>query len=411
METLNNFNAAGQILKEDKILLCCTAFFIVSTYGILKPFSIAFLSNLKDLSLFSAISALSLLAHIPLLFFRAKALQALGVYKTVFLSTFFYGFISSALFALAFFFTKNEFVFWSKFFIILFSTILEFFNIFVLGIFWFFVHSFSTEDIAKKLYPMLILAGQIGCLVATFIYSIFNVAAFSLLPCIITFVLFLLSSYLFTFSSRELRVNRLKDEQTLTPSFRDSFWLLFSDNYYRFLLLFGIICETLTTVFELIFIAEVMHLDCSSSSQIFFIYTFIYSAQGFIFGFFNIDRDKDIQLKLLKTVVFLCFLFAALFNSLFILLLCSATIKSLMHTTAYNIKLLFWVPTSIDAKFNTKAFYDLFCKLSSKVIGFMLAFIGTQKLKSINLDIYFLILFMLLISMLLVMKFLVKAKI
>lgn len=396
--------------KKDKYILFCVSFLMVLTYGIFKPYSLALLSSLKSINLFSSIGLLSLASHFPILSLRNKLVNKLGPYKSLILIILIYGLLSSLLLGFSHYFFDKEVSALKYNFIICFAVITELFNIVVLGIFWSFIHYFIKIEVAHNIYPKLILCGQFGALFASFLYSIFVNTQNFFIPCLIILLSYSIVIILLLIISKDFKVEVSDILVGRQINFINSLFILFKDNYYRSLLFFGISTEILTLMYEFLFISTAMFYKKANYLSIFFLYKFLYSLFAFAIGVLNAGKNRIFQIKVIKLISIACLFICSISHSLNFLLLCSSIIKALMHTVAYNIKLLYWIEVPTEDKFHVKPWHEFYCKLISKVIGFIIAFLFFENFSNSQFYIYLSIILFFTLFILIISSFLTVLK-
>ena len=174
-------------------LLSCTAFFICAAYSITHPLYLSTFSYFVDAKQLPIAKLISIVLFILLLFFLPKSLYKKKLKKYLMYTLLFYALV---IFLIAILFiaqptnTTNFYKFLS-WILLLIGTAQSSSTI---SLFWSFTHTINSSKSANKLYPILVLIGQIASVISPFFSYIFmqNYSSSLLSPLLITASLFLI---------------------------------------------------------------------------------------------------------------------------------------------------------------------------------------------------------------------------
>lgn len=384
----------GEDIKKFGIL-SLVLMLILGTYWMMRP--------LKDTVFFKMVGKqyqplaklLTLVLMVPLILFYSKLVDVLekqkvfyliaGIYTVLFLSYAY--FLSHPTMGISNTTTdKYRILGWVMYLSI------ESFGSFMVPLFWSFVNSVTDTETAKKGYPLIFMAAQIGTISGPTLTSHANYFGIPMLSAMIAAGIFLVPMIVKYFVACYPQAGEKKSDiatQKKTGMF-EGLKLLFSKPYLIGVLAIATLYEVVGTLvdYQMKYLGDEVYTSPEQYLQFLSRFGQITNTMALIFAivgtsFFIRRYGVKFCLIMYPTLTAIAVFMTWQFPSLWIVFGAMVTIKGLSYTLNNPVKEMMYLPTSKDVKFKAKGWIDGFGGRSAKGTGSVFNFIFSDNIETL----------------------------
>lgn len=385
-------NIKGYDEAKKYITLAAGFFLIIGVYWSLRPMKDGLFASIIGAKWQPAAKMLSMFAVFPIVMIYSKLVDKFRRQTVFYILTIFYA-LTAFIFAWLFMHptiglsntveSPGRLLGWVWYIWV------ESYGSLVVALFWGFLADITLPDVAKRVYPVVILFGQLGNFMGPFYtkdlakqyFNGNNGPVVAILGCFILMITFIIWLFYRIVPADQMETHsKAKDaadkEEEGEPGFFEGLFLLLKTPYLLSIFFIISFYETIVTVFDFLFKINVAEAFPASADRVAVLgdygaWTGLVAFYGVILGINNIQRRLGMTPALLLLPILVgVAIFVTKFNAsigalMWIMVFSKAANYSLNQPTLKQL----YIPTSKDAKYKSQAWIEMFGSRGSKATG------------------------------------------